>query len=346
MSSTRSAHRTVLEGVPRAGYDIHMCPFPGSLYACLQYLGDPQDYDYLMGITGAAFRRFWNRDDGGNVDLSYLGDEPFRRVFEALGYDWYAVPADKEAMLAAIRESIGRGVPAISFGIIGPPEAGIVTGYDPATRALYGWSCFQETRAQYYEKSDWFETMDVPAAARPDAGRGLIVIGAKRPSRPTERGVLVSSLEWAIDLERTASRASRPDHICGLAAYDAWAGGLEVDADYPANDPQALGTRVMVHGDQTVMLEERHSAARYLRQMAKNVPAAAAEHLNAAAALYDQVADRVSDVWLWGASMGQDAQQGLADPQNRRAFAGHLRAAKAQEAQAVEHLERALAELR
>jgi len=103
--------------------------------------------------------------------------------------------------------------------------------------------------------------------------------------------------------------------------------------------------RQMVRGDQVVMLEERHSAACYLRQMAKNVPEAA-ERLNAAAALYDQVADRVWDVWLWGASMGQDAQQGPAEPQNRRAFAKHLRAAKAIEAQAVEYLERALAALR
>ena len=337
--------KMVLQGVPRAGYDVHMCPFPGSLYACLEYIGDLQDYDYLMGVTGAAFRRFWNRDDGGNIDLSYLGDEPFRRVFEALGYEWRAVPAEKAAMLQAIQESINRGVPAISFGIIGPPEAGIVTGYDRDAGALYGWSYFQETGAQYYKKSDWFETMDVPDGERPDAGRGLIVIGAKRATRPAERDVLIASLEWAIDLERTAKRPSRPEHICGLAAYDGWASGLEVDADYPASDPQVLGTRVMVHGDQVVMLEERHSAARYLRQMAQNAPSAVGEHLGAAATLYDQVADRVSDVWLWGHSMGQDAQQGLAEPQNRRAFAEHLRATKAQEAQAVEHLERALAEL-
>ena len=31
----------VLEDVPRIGYGIHLCPFPGSLYACLQHLGDP-----------------------------------------------------------------------------------------------------------------------------------------------------------------------------------------------------------------------------------------------------------------------------------------------------------------
>ena len=33
-------------------------------------------------------------------------------------------------MIAAIQESLARKVPPISFGILGPPEAGGVTGYD------------------------------------------------------------------------------------------------------------------------------------------------------------------------------------------------------------------------
>jgi hypothetical protein len=59
--------RAVVEGVPRIGYDVHLCPFPGSLYALMQFLGDPVDYDYVMGVTGAAFRRLFNRDDGGRA---------------------------------------------------------------------------------------------------------------------------------------------------------------------------------------------------------------------------------------------------------------------------------------
>jgi hypothetical protein len=150
----------ILEGIPRIGYDVHLCPFPGAFYACLKYLGDPLDYDILMGVTGAAFRRLWNRDDGGNVDLSYFGDEPFRRAFEAAGYEYRVVPPEKGAMIQAIRESIARGVPPISFGVIGPPEAGIVAGYQGDGGVLFGWSYFQEGRERYYEKAEWFETMD------------------------------------------------------------------------------------------------------------------------------------------------------------------------------------------
>ena len=142
MTSKAPSSQKVLDGVPRVGFDVHMCPFPGSLYACLAYLGDPCDYDYLMGITGAAFRRFWNRDDGGNVDLSYLGQEPFRRAFEALGYGWHMIRAEKDALFEAVVESIDRGVPVISFGILGPPEAGIVIGFDRDGQVLHGWSYF------------------------------------------------------------------------------------------------------------------------------------------------------------------------------------------------------------
>ena len=327
--------RAVVEGVPRAGYDVHLCPFPGSLFAVLQFLGDPCDYDYIMGVTGAAFRRFWNRDDGGNVDLSYLGDEPFRLILGALGYEWRKVPAEKEAMFQAIVESIDRGVPAISFGIIGPPEAGVVAGYDRNGQLLYGWSYFQDQRDHYYEKRDWFETMEK------GAGKGLIVLGAKVAPRLSDREIVVASLRWAIDLERTALRPCIPEHSTGLAAYDGWAGGLEVDADYPADDPEVMGTRVMVHGDQAVMLEERHSAAKFLRQMARVAPEVAA-HLNAAAALYDETADMMGAIWLWGHSMGEDVRRGLGDAETRRGLAQAIREAKAREAQAVEYLEKAL----
>ena len=331
--------RLVLEGVPRIGEDVdaHLCPFPGALYAYLEYVGDRQDYDYLMGVTGAAFRRFWNRDDGGNIDLSLLGEEPFRRVFDALGYEWTEVPDEKEAMIQAIRSSLARGRPAISFGIVGPPEAGLVTGYAKDGAVLYGWSYFQDQSERYYEKRNWFETMDK------HAGKGLIILGDRLPARPAPRDVLVTSLQWALELERTAQWPALPNHVAGLAAYDAWAAALEVDADYPAEDAEVLTWRVMIHGRQSTMLYERCSAAQYLRQMAEAV-SEAAEPLTAAAAS----APGADALWPWGYLSPGDpkAQQGIADGDTRREMAREIRAAKSREAEAVVHLEAALDVLR
>jgi hypothetical protein len=345
------SQKMVLQGVPCIGYDVHLCPFPGTLYADLKYVGDPQSYDYLMGITGAAFRRLWNRDDGGNVGILRYEGEPFRQAFAALGYEWRTISsnASKETMLAAIRESLARGRPAIAFGIIGPPEPGLVVGCDGDDGPLYGWSYFQEQREHYYEKYDWFETMDVPTGVGQGDGVGLLIIGERQPTRPSDREVLVAALRWAIDLERTARRPNLPDHLAGLAAYDGWADALEVDADYPPDDPGTMGTRIMVYGDQCVMVKERHEAARFLRRFArqiKTVAAPASDHLEAAAALYDRVGDRVTLLWPWPIDPGAGAMRALADAGKRRELAGHVRTARAIEMQAVEHLQQALNALR
>ncbi len=331
--------RAVLEGVPKIGFNLHTCPFPGSLVACLRYLGDPTDYDYVMGVSGAPFRGFWNRDDGGNIDLMYLAPEPHRRAFDALGYECQALPwDDRAALLDAIKGSIARGRPVLAFGIVGPPECGIVAGYDRGGDVLVGYSYFQDNSLPgYYEQADWYEL------AQRGVNIAAILIGDRKP-RPAERDVLASSLAWAVGLARTPRRPERPDHLCGLAAYDGWADGLEVDDDYPGDNVEVMATRVMVHADQATMLYERRSAARYLRGMAAIAPEAAAS-LAAAAALYDETADELSGAWPWGDSMGTEVGRDLAVPSIRRDIARHVRVAKAKETRAVEHLERALAAL-
>ena len=336
--------RAVLPNVPKIGYHIHLCPFPGSLYAALKYVGDPCDYDFLMGVTGAAFRRIWNRDDGGNVDLMYLAPEPYKRADMALGYELRTVPRDRDQMLDAIRDSIARGRPAIDFGVVGPPEAGLITGYDQCGDVLIGWNYFQDMPPSnagleyepdgYYRRPDWFAKME-------HGPNALIVVGDKhRWPGPSKRDILVSTLKWAIDLERTTKRAGLPDHVCGLVAYESWARGLEIDADYPKDDPGVMGTRSMVHADQCVMLDDRRSAAKFLRLMVDAAPEAA-EPLQAAADLYDKVADEGKHIWLWGMD-NEEIMRGLVDPATRRDIARHIRIAGEVEAKAVDWLEKAL----
>lgn len=343
--------RIVLDGVPKVGYGVHLCCLPGSLRAVMQYIGESFDYDYLMGVSGAPFRRLWNRDDGGNVDLMYLQPEPYIRVFEALNYDHRVIPyGDKAAALRAVRQSLARRRPVLAFGIIGPPECGIVAGYDEEGDVLLGYSYFQDgSLSGYYQKRDWYEETS-PAGGpegRPVGGMAervlFITVGDKRRwPGPPKRDVLRSSLKWAIDLARVTERPGLPNHVSGLAACEAWAAALEIDDDYPTDDAETMGTRVMIHGDQCVMLEDRRSAAGYLRQMADAAPEAA-EALHAAADLYEQVAAIGPEVWPWGCEDGAGAAKGLSDPQTRRTIAGAVRLAGEKETEAVAHLEAALA---
>lgn len=331
--------RAVLEGVPRIGYHVHLCPFPGSLHALMQYLEEPVDYDVLMGLTGACFRRIWSRDDGGNVDLSYLTPEPYRRAQRAIGYELTRIePADREGAVAAVKRSIDDGVPVLAFGIIGPPECGLITGYAENGDVVYGWSYFQDfepgqPKDRYYEQRGWLDLK---------AYRGLMVLGERLPEpEPSDKELLVDALRWAVDLERVVERPNLDGYVCGLAAYDAWAAALEVDADYPADDPAVMETRCMVHCDQCAMLHERHDAARFLRRMAERVQDVA-DDLTAAADLYDQTADQGEGLWRWQNWQERQTQIEFADGDSRRAMVVKIRAAKALEERAVEHLEEAL----
>ncbi|HET7768462.1 MAG TPA: hypothetical protein VFN74_06765 [Chloroflexota bacterium] len=345
-------YRMVLPGVPEIGYHVHLNPFNGSLVACLRYLelgayvGRRGTYDYLEAITGAAFRRFWNRDDGGNVDLMYLAPEPYRRAFRALGLAFRVVPdTDRPAMVAAVKESIAQGKPVLAFGIVGPPECGLVTGYDAEGDVLIGRSYFSDEtqpaapHGGYYERDLWFERMGR------GWGGGLIVLGEKA-TQPSEREILRETLDWAIQLARTPRRTQRPNHSCGLIAYEDWATALEVDADYPAEERHTMTTRTMVHADQVTMLCERRSAARYLRSLIDVASEQAFEQLFAAATLYDQVADFEQRLWPWGHSMGPEVGEALVRRDVRLALAREVLRAAAREVRAVEHLERARAVLR
>ncbi len=347
-ATTTSAGRmtcAILDGVPRIGYDVNMSPFIGALFAIMQYCGDPCDYDYLMGVTGAAFRRLYNRDDGGNIDLMYLHPEPMRRAMHALNYDIYGIRYDHDRMVEAIKDNIARSRPVIGFGIIGPPEAGIIAGYDDNGETVIGWSYFQQQEVDetisldasgYSRRRDWFARMQ-HASNQP----GLIVVGDKRRwPGPSRRDILIATLKWAIDLERVAHRPDLSEHLSGLAAAEAWADGLEIDADFPLDDAKALDGRVMIHGDQCVMLEERRSAAVFLRMMSEEA-GAAAQHLNAAADLYQKVADEMPHIWPWGYDMVAVGSK-IADATTRRNIAAHIRIATEYEAQAVQALEGAL----
>ncbi|MHB0999012.1 MAG: hypothetical protein ACYC27_07175 [Armatimonadota bacterium] len=329
--------RRVLDGIPKISFGIHTCPFPGSLYSVLQYLKEPRSIDTIMGVSGAAFRRLWAKDDGSNVDIMHFSPDCFKRTADAIGYHIELIPSsDKTRIKSAIKESIDRGVPALAFGVIGPPECGIVAGYEQDGDLLYGYSYFQDAAIPgYYEipfdKATW------------DGHDGLLVLGNPKIIKQSECTSLIKSLEWAIQIERATDWDK---HVCGLAACKAWADAMEVDADYPKDDPQVMATRIMVHGDQTVMLYERAYAANYLREMAKIAPEAA-KPLNKAADLYKQIEQLGCKVWPWGIDMNDPRiAQDLLDPQKRRGIASAIREAAKIEEKAVEQLELALSILK
>lgn len=356
------------QGGPRCPEDV---PFPSCLRAALEFMGQnlgcrhttvrqpawPFDcaYAYILGVSGAASRLLWHpaQWDGANGDMALMAEdahEPFRRAFEAVGYACEILDRpperDSEALFRQrIVDSIaGQGLPVIAFGVIGPPECCLVSGYDESGDVLIGWNFFQdfpecnadvefEPNGQF-RKRGWY-----PATP------GLILIGAKR-ERPPMKELGRRSLAWILQVTRTPQVGSRRS---GLAAYTAWAEALLRDDQFASDDIALLRERYMVHYDAVgILAEGRWYGALFLAQLASNVFDRAAEELFHAAACYAAEHDLMWQVWrLAGGNGVSDAHvRKLAEPETRRQIAAVILQARDQDAQATAHIERALARVK
>jgi hypothetical protein len=324
----------VLANVPRLRFDKGECTLVGAIVACMQFLNEDVTYDYVMGTSGGAFKLlFWPTWCPSSGDLALLGEEPVRRAFNALGHRYQYLrktgyDGEEASFRSMIRDSIGRGMPVLLGGVIGP-ETCIVAGFDEEAAVLLGHSYFHDGSKGYYRKAQWFSDC-----------WGLVVVGEKKPLPP--RGeILRDSLAWALELARVPQRLN---YASGLAAYDAWAAALLRD-DFPQNDLGTLTHRCLTNGNvvHCVLLEARRSAAGFLRSMT-DVTEKAAPHLLAAATAYEEEAGILkaasNDVpYDWSP---EEKRLQMADPALRRRLADVVLQAKAKDEQAVARVEQAL----
>ena len=375
--------RFVLEGVPRVGFYQGgvRCPedicFPAVMRACMEYLGDADlgckhagalkpgckvscTYAYMLGVSGVAsflsWRPGWHMD---NFEIRYMSDDPaapFERAFEAAGYaPEYAGKGQghdeahfRSRLIGSLRD---RGRPAIAFGIVGPPEACIVTGYDEGGDVLIGWNFFQDDPGSnagvgsepngYFRKRDWFKACE-----------GLLLFGEKR-EKPKLGEIYRKALQWNVQVARTPRvTAYGHERHTGLAAYSAWAEQLTHDEDFPADDEALLREHHQVH-DQMVGLvaEARWYGSQFLVGMTEIVDAGvhrdAIEDLYHAAAYCAGEHELMWQVWDLAGGIGNpEAWRKMADPAVRRRMAPIILESGGKCARAADHMERALGKWR
>ncbi|HEX7715331.1 MAG TPA: AraC family transcriptional regulator [Bacillota bacterium] len=270
----KSEDSCILFGVPKVQYCSEECtPFPSVLKACLNYMGQEINYSYLMAASGAAFRLRWNTTswDGGNVDIMCIYENPveaFERSFKAAGRSFKILErrseVTKEDFIHFIKSEIDEGRPVIALGIIGPPEACIISGYRDYGSTLLGWNFFQDNpefakdsaidESGYFVCNSWWQNSNT--------------IGVMAISEAKETGTdMKDILQNAIDI-MTKERIG--DYAGGPAAYDAWAGALSDESQFPQNAVlPILFERLMCQGDAMDMIGEgRAYAAGFIEWLA------------------------------------------------------------------------------
>lgn len=358
--------RLLLAGVPRVRFyeggeqSPEDVPFPSCLAAVLRYLGE--DYPwlvhtdkgrtwrdnyaniYILAHSGMAFGLRWREGwDMDNADHMMVADpaEVIRRGFAAVGYGYEEVdktgtPADEETFREKIKAAIAGGRPVLAFGVIGPPECCLITGYGEAGQVIMGWNFFQslppwnagleyEATGQF-RKRHWF----------PDT-YSLLFLGDKT-DRPDVHQRNRATVKFAVQIARTPELYG---HHTGHNAYTAWARQI-TSAFGDTQEEAVLRERHDVHHNVVGILAEcRWYGAQWLRYIAKDEPAMA-EYLLAAAACYEHEHDLMWQVWgAVGGNGHPDAWRTFARPEVRQQIAAFILQARDLDVQATAHLERA-----
>ena len=269
----------VLYGVPKVFYGMktdgnpQLTPFPMCLQAVLNYMGQNISYAEIMAYSGAAFRQRWDKN-GWNmaaVDIRFTYEDhlrPFKLAFEGAGRK-YKISEDrpksisKEDSIALIKAELDCGRPLIALGVIGPPEACIVTGYRNNGETLLGWSLFQENgpfggdceidESGYFIKDNWWENTNAVMSIGEDVGSQIPV-----------KTVLENALMLMTKEEIATYGEGCTNFYGGQLAYESWAKAVEDDknADFCHYS----------QGDAEVMLGEgRGFAASYMYMLAEKL---------------------------------------------------------------------------
>lgn len=376
--------RFVLDGVPKIGFyeggprcpeDI---PLPSVLRALTEYIDEADygckfcraarpncqincSYAFFLGVTGAAFflswKDGWHPDNGAAFYLAEDAAAMEKNAFRAIGYhfDWIMPSPDRDnqaVFLPPIVESLQRGLPVVSYGVMGPPEAGLITGYDEAGDVLLGWNFFQKLPeftagvtfepAGYFRKRDW--AGDTAC---------LLIVGEKQ-SKPPLKETYRTALEFALQVVRTPMVRPGPHEEQwyrhrhnGLAAYTAWAEHLLRDEAFPPDDEATLCAHHAIHNDAVgYVAEARWYGGQFLIEVANpdHMPFQMAEDLYHAAALYAGEHELMWQLWdLAGGNGNPLAYRTLAEPSVRRQMAQIILEARDKDARAADHIAHALA---
>ncbi len=271
-----SNESTILFEVPKVGYGTYggQTPYPICLKACSDYLGENVEYFHSMVTSGAAFRFAWNEKqwDMSNVDIFHTFEETneiYQVGAKALGREFDMLMRNEKTtkgeFISFIKKHIDEGYPCIALGIIGPPEACLITGYREKGDVLLGWNFFQNDpdfsanvktdECGYFVCDNWWENTDTQA---------VMCMGAIIDSPISQKEILENGIH--------ALNGRRENDYCkGVLAYEAWEKMLLDESEFSVGDNfSVLFEKLLCQNDAITCLRDgRGQAAKYFDQLKK-----------------------------------------------------------------------------
>jgi hypothetical protein len=276
-----------------------------TLAACLA-VATGTDYDWVMGGSGAAFTTTIDPATWDPLAAAPLDDATLSRGAQAAGVhpDVVGPPFDEDMralVLDRVTEAIEAKLPPLVRGIAGPPEYGLIVGYDEEGPTFLA--------RTYFDKTDRPTKIDWGAFADAEHGRVAFLDRGPAPDRPAlGRDAVRNAVATAESTERALAK---------------WLEGLRDETRW--SDTKHAGTAAFAdHAMRTLHVDKRRAAARFLRGARALFPNAPGADLLRAAESYGYSADAAEKIGI-GPFDASVAMRFL-DVGHRRAWAKQLEA--------------------
>lgn len=167
-----------------------------------------------------------------------------------------------------IKKHIDEGYPCIALGIIGPPEACLITGYRNNGETLLGWNFFQDDPdfagcvemdgSGYFVSDQWWKNSDTQT---------VMCMGPIIGEKISEKQIINNAKD-------ILSGGKEDGYWKGIEAYSAWAAMLGDNKNFNCGDiDSVLFERLLCQTDAMSCLPDgRGSAAAYFYDRAKEQP--------------------------------------------------------------------------
>ena len=308
------ARSRVLKDVPPLKFgEGRDCTLP----ACLA-VATGTEYEWVMGVSGASFTTTIDPTSWDPLAAAPLDEATLSRGAQATGTrpDVVGPPFDddmKALVLDRVAEAVDAKLPPLVRGIAGPPEYGLLVGYDDEGPTFLARTYFDKTDKP--TKIDW--------SAFEDASHGLVAFLDRGPAG--DRAALARE---GVRVAISTASATRD-------ALATWLGGLRDDARW--SDTRHAGSAAFAdHAMRTIHVDKRRAAARFLRGVRALFPNAPGADLLRAAESYGYSADAAAKIGA--GSFDASIAMRFLDAGHRRAWAKQLEAIIAHERDAQDAL--------
>ncbi len=253
-----TSDKVYIEGIPPMRYGEQMDnSFIRSVQLSLNTLGEHYSYEYLMGVSGAAFRLHYDPKWCPSSTDATCGFDVSTVIFKNLGYSAefkrinHNSFSDIKALYAQIRKQIDMGKPIVAINLMGNMDWGIVTGY---LKNEPGIVC-----RTYYDESNEYSI----ASRAPWLN---FFIGEKKNGLSKEE-LYQNSLSIAVQLAETKKF---DEYFSGYHAYEKWISRLnKIDDSYTPEDiAQILEIHFIIFNS---LLDARRAAVKYLSTLKSDV---------------------------------------------------------------------------